>query len=1106
MTGVPVADPAARQRERLRELLRQRASVAAAGHPLSEGQQALWLLHQLNPDDPAYNEVMMAELAADYSDDHVRSAYRTLLARHATLRTTYGDNAGVPTQIVRPVDDSMAFTVHQLGPVSDAECMRVAQQLVRAPFALGVGPVARVDLLRRPDRPAILLFTAHHIALDGWSFMLLTEDLCALLSGAEPRALSPVSYLDHCAAQARSLSGPRGAELRDYWRARLADLPDPLDLGASGARGPLASAPVATREFRVDAALNRQLRDFAAATGVTVSTVFMSAFQALLRWYALRDDIVIGTFAGGRPASVFETVAGYFVNPVVLRADLGDDPSFTELVRRGHTTLIDALDHQDYPFQRIVADQGVPRDVSRNPIFDVLFSFQSQRRFSGRTLDELTSKLTAGDGGGEAAGAPLRFLMFEHEFAKFDLILEVFEVGADLTVYLRYRADLFEAELIDHLGDSFLTLTRRALDDPGARISQLSPVSPAEFEEVIGEFNATAAEFDGDAIGLHAIDEQIRRTPEAIACVCGEESLTYSELGQWTGHFAGELVRAGVRPGEFVGVALDRSLELIVAILAVLRAGAVYVPLDPELPADRIDYVLRDTAARFVIGDGTRDTGTVRRLTVRRPAETATPPITFTAPAPDAVAYAMYTSGSTGHPKGVLISHRALANRLRDGARRFGLTAADAMLQRTAISFDVSVGELLLPLVCGARLVFARPGGHRDPGYLADLIAREGITTAYFVPSTLRLFLAAADARSCASLRRVFCIGEELTADLRDRFFERLDSELYNFYGPTEATIEATAWRCDENDERRYVPIGTPLANTSVYLLDDRHQPVPVGGIGEICLGGVQVALGYLNKPGRTAESFVADPFTHRSGARMYRTGDLARRHVDGTVRYLGRRDGQAKVRGVRIETAEVEFQLSAHPAVDAAVVSVVETDAGNDLVAHLVVAEPAPSVAELREHLGAVLPQAMIPHRFHVMDAIPLTASGKVDRRALLRNAADRAGTRPASRGPVSDLEIAVAKVWREVLGADEIGIDDNFFDLGGDSVRLVAVHRELTRIAAREFPLIELFRYPTIGSTVAFLEHPAVDNRAESGRQRGQDRQAFLRAARRSGGRAAR
>ncbi|MGW3539762.1 non-ribosomal peptide synthetase [Nocardia niigatensis] len=1106
MTGAQAADPAAMQRERLRELLTQRAHTASTGHPLSEGQRALWLLHQLNPNDPAYNEVMMAELVADRSDDEVLSAYRILLARHACLRTTYGENAGVPTQVVRPVDDSLTFTVHHLGAASDAECTRIAQRLARAPFALGAGPVARVDLLRRVGAPAIFLFTAHHIALDGWSFMILTEDLCALLSGAEPRALSPVGYLDHCVAQARSLSGPRGVQLRDYWRGRLADLPEPLDLGATGSRGPLAAAPAAVREFRVDAALNERVRDFAVAAGVTVSTVFMTTFQALLRWYALRDDIVIGTFAGGRPASVFETVVGYFVNPVVLRADLSDDPTFTELVRRGHATLIDALDHQDYPFQRIVADLAVPRDVSRNPIFDVLFSFQSQRRFSGRTLDELASKLTLGDGAGEPADAPLRFLMFEQEFAKFDLILEVFEVGTDLTVYLKYRADLFEPELIDRLGNSFRTLARRALDDPGARISQLSPLSPAEFEEVVGEYNGTAEEFDADPIPLHAIDEQIRRTPEIIACVSGEESLTYAELGYWTDQYAGELVRAGVRPGEFVGVALERSCELIVAILAVLRAGAVYVPLDPELPADRIDYVLRDTGARFAIGDGTRETRPVRWLTVSRPMDTADTPVVFTPPAPDAVAYAMYTSGSTGYPKGVLITHRALANRLNDGARRFGLSPADAMLQRTALSFDVSVGELLLPLVSGARLVFAKPGGHRDPGYLADLIAREAITTAYFVPSTLRLFLTVADADSCASLRRVFCIGEELTAELRDRFFERLDCELYNFYGPTEATIEATAWRCENDDDRRYVPIGTPLANTTIYLLDDRHQAVPVGGVGEICLGGVQVALGYLNKPGRTAESFVADPFTHRPGARMYRTGDLARRHIDGTVRYLGRRDGQAKVRGARIETAEVEFQLSAHAAVDAAVVSVVDTDAGNDLVAHLVVAEPAPSVAELREHLSAVLPQAMIPHRFHYVDAIPLTPSGKADRRGLLRDAANRGVSRTAPRGPTSDLEIAVAKVWQEVLGANEIGIDDNFFDLGGDSVRLVAVHRELTRIAAREFPMIELFRYPTISSTAAYLENPAVEDRAETGRRRGQERQEFLRTARRSGGRSAR
>ncbi|HEV2734527.1 MAG TPA: amino acid adenylation domain-containing protein, partial [Longimicrobiaceae bacterium] len=715
-----------------------------------------------------------------------------------------------------------------------------------------------------------------------------------------------------------------------------------------------------------------KLRALGRQEGATLYMVVLGAFQALLSRYGAGEDVVVGSPIAGRGRAEVEELIGFFVNTLVLRTDLSGEPSFRELLRRVRETTLGAYEHQEVPFERLVAELSPERSLSHSPLFQVAFSLDS-----------------AEGGGGGLAGLSVSGVGTQADSAKFDLALGMEASSHGLRGGLTYNTDLWDAATMQRLVGHFARLVEQVAADPDARLSEVALLGAAERRQVVEEWNRTERPYPRGVCIHELFAAQAERVPDAPAVTFEGASLTYAALNARANRLAHHLRGLGVGPETRVGICLDRGPEMVVAILAVLKAGGAYVPLDPGYPAERLAYMLEDSGARVLVtqasSSGLLPADSVR--VVRVDADAA--PIAVepdggprTAAVPENAAYVIYTSGSTGTPKGAVNEHRGIVNRLLWMQEQYGLTSGDVVLQKTPVSFDVSVWEFFWPLLTGARLVLARPEGHRDPAYLSGLIEREGVTTLHFVPPMLAAFLDAGEPGRCGSLRRVMCSGEALPYELTERFRTALpEVELHNLYGPTEAAVDVTYWAVEPR-ERRVVPIGRPVANTRLYVLDGGGEPVPVGVPGELFLGGVQVGRGYLGRAELTAERFVPDPFSAQSGARLYRTGDRARWTAAGEVEYLGRTDFQVKIRGFRIEPGEIEGVLRRSPGVADCAVVVREDVPGEKRLVAYVVGEAG--AEELREHLRRGLPEYMVPAAFVALDGLPLTSNGKLDRKAL--------------------------------------------------------------------------------------------------------------------------
>ncbi|HEX8117761.1 MAG TPA: amino acid adenylation domain-containing protein, partial [Pyrinomonadaceae bacterium] len=674
------------------------------------------------------------------------------------------------------------------------------------------------------------------------------------------------------------------------------------------------------------------------------------------------------------------------------------------------------------------------RNLSHSPLFQVLFLLQHAAK--------------QGEGSHELSLNPLKAAT---QTSKFDLLMMIEDSELGLVCGVEYNTDLFDAPTIDRLLGNYRQLLAGVVADPARKVSELPLLTDGERRQVLGDWNSTRTDY-GEPLALHRMFEaQAERTPDAVALVFEGEQLTYGQLDERANQLAHHLRALGVGPESRVGIMLERSHEMVVGLMGILKAGGAYVPLDPDYPRERLSFMLEDAQVavllthseqlerlaarpRHAVCVDTEGPDIARRSTARPDCATDA----------DNLAYVIYTSGSTGRPKGAMNTHAAIYNRLRWMQEAYGLTADDCVLQKTPFSFDVSVWEFFWPLATGARLVLARPGGHRDSAYLIDLIRRERVTTLHFVPPMLQVFLDEPGVETCESLRRVICSGEALPRELQERFHSRMGvTELHNLYGPTEAAVDVTAWACEPGDEHLSVPIGRPIANTQIYLLDKNYRPVPVGVTGELYIGGVQLARGYHARPALTAEKFIPAPLSAEPGARLYRTGDLARFLPGGEIEYLGRIDHQVKIRGFRIELGEIEAALNAHPAVREAIVLAREDAPGEKrLVAYVVLGEgKAPSNSEFRQALKEHLPEYMIPSQFVVLDELPLTPNGKVDRRALPAPDRGRPSLERAFVAPRTPAEGMLASVWAEVLGVEQVGIHDNFFALGGDSIRSIKV-----------------------------------------------------------------
>ncbi|MFN8178108.1 MAG: non-ribosomal peptide synthase/polyketide synthase [bacterium] len=1049
--------------------------------PLSAGQLALRFLHELAPESTAYTIASALRLTGPLDDDALERAIRGVVARHAALRARFVEKGGVPRQRFDVGFDAI-FARGNFGDLSgSALAARLADDAYR-PFDLRRGPLFRVRLYRAgADR--ILLLSAHHSVVDLWSLSVVLRDLQSLYAAerrGERPALPPAPHpSEHVAWQEELVGGEPGRALVELWRGELAGEIPALDLPADRPRPALQSFDGDVRTFRLDCALTAALRDFARSRGVTTYAVLLAAFQAYLSRVTGQRDVVVGAPAAGRTQARFADLVAFLVNPVVLRADLRDDPSYESLVRATTDRLRTALDRQDYPFAALVKRLAPPRDPSRSPFFDVMFELRG-------TGDVVRGDLAAGGGGrvvldGGVVGEPLPI---DRRFAQFDLSVTVTEDEDRLGIELEYNTALFDARRIEEIAASFEALLAGAVAEPTRRVSRLPLLSPAAREAALGPAPAIAAPERLPGL-VRLFEEHVARRPDAVAAHHRADRLTYGELDRRASALARRLRSHGLRGESPVAVSVEKSLDLLVAFVGVLKAGGAFVPIDPALPRERRRFLASDSGATVTVAraGGASDLG----LPVVTPAdvhESADPPepsgaeassgITDGSASPHRLAYVLYTSGTTGTPKGVAVSHASLASAIAAWHRAYDLPQVAVSLQMASPGFDVFIADVARALSSGGTLVLCDRDVLLDPPALAELCREHRVQFGDFVPATAReLALHVTRTGGPLDSFRIVAVGSDAWSMADYPLFRAAfgpTARILNSYGVTEATVDSTYDEISASDADRASPaIGRPLDNTTARVLDGGLEPAPCGVRGELYLGGPAVARGYAGRPDLTADRFVPDPHGP-PGARMYRTGDAARRLSDGRIEFLGRADAQVKIRGYRVEPGEIETVLAEHPDVRAATVVAFARGSTRRLVAYVVRATPGASdTSDLREHASRILPDYMVPSAFVVLDALPLTANGKVDRRALPEPSWESAA--PAGAEPVGRIERVLAGVWRSVLGLGTVGRDDDFFELGGDSIlaiQLVARAREAgVRVSARG-----LFEHPTLGALARAAE----------------------------------
>jgi amino acid adenylation domain-containing protein len=1043
--------------------------------PLSFAQQRLWFLAQMEEVREAYHIPFGVRLKGELDRQALRQALDRIVARHEALRTRFVIVEGEPRQRITPAEHSrfqlLEQELRQHGEQERAgELNTLIQQEGESRFDLEKGPLVRGRLIRSAEDEHVLLVTMHHIVSDGWSMGVLAGELKALygafLGGkADPLPELEIQYADYALWQRQWIEGEILQQQAAYWKTTLAGAPALLELPTDHLRPVQQSYAGAMLPVVLDEKLMSGLKGLSRSHGTTLYMTLLAGWAILLMRLSGQQDVVIGSPVANRGRAEIENLIGFFVNTLALRLDLSGSPSVSQLLEQTKAQSLAAQRHQDIPFEQVVELAQPVRSLSHSPLFQVMFSWQN-----------------AVENSLELPGLEVLLLQPPHKAAQFDLTLFLQPAGDTIGGAVEYASALFEPATVHRYMGYFVALLKAMVADDAQTIDRLPMLSEEEREQVVYGWNETKAEFPSEKCVHELFEEQMRRSPQATAVVFEKEELSYGELNERANQLAWRLRELGVGPETRVGLLAERSLEMVVGLLGVLKAGAAYVPLDPDYPSERLSYMLESAQVKVLLtqehlreqrppygGPVLELDGAEER---RRIAEQKRWNLDVALMA-DHLAYIIYTSGSTGRPKGVMNSHGGLLNRLLWMQKEYRLEPGDVVLQKTPFSFDVSVWEFLWPLLEGAKLVVARPGGHKDPGYLATLIEERQITTLHFVPSMLAVFLDEERPKQCKSIRRVVCSGEALPAELAQRCLASLPwAELHNLYGPTEAAIDVTYWKCLAEDTRASVPIGKAIANIRLYVVDEAMNPVPVGVPGELYLGGVGLARGYWGRGDLTAARFVPDGLSGRMGERLYQTGDLVRWLVNGNLEYLGRLDQQVKIRGFRIELGEIEAVLERHPNVTQAVVLAREDKPGDKrLVAYVVAGQEAGEddsenkkaglwISELREHLLSQLPEYMVPTAYVQLKRIPLTPNGKIDRQAL-PPAAEQPSTKASL--PLDEVEENLLMVWQKVLGKENLGVEDNYFALGGDSLRVVQVVHEARRHGI-DVRTMDVLRHQTI------------------------------------------
>jgi amino acid adenylation domain-containing protein len=1035
--------------------------------PLSFAQQRLWFLDRLEPGSSTYNISSAVRLTGRLNIPALEQTLSEIVRRHEILRTTLATVEGRTIQVIAPAQPLLLPLVN-LSDLPEAEREERARLLAtaeaRKPFDLTRGPLLRASLLRLHHAQHVLLFTMHHIISDGWSMGLLVREVAALYSAfslEKPAPLPelPIQYADFAHWQHQWLQGPRLEDQLAYWKEQLRGPLPVLALPTDRVRPAVQSFRGARHSIQIGAEMSQGLKGLSQRLGATLFMTMLGAFQTLLMRYSGQEEIVVGTPIANRTRGEVEGLIGFFVNTLVLRVEVRGSEGFTELVERVKEVSLGAYAHQELPFEKLVEELEPERSLSHTPLFQVMFVLQNAP--------------------GEALQLPelvLSNIPIENKAAKFDLTMTIDEAGEELIAALEYNTDLFDAGTIERMLGHFHTLLEAIIAEPARPLSQLSLLREPERHQLLSEWNRTATDYPQEQCIHEMFAAQAHRTPDAVALVLEEQTLSYAELNRKANQLAHYLRAQGIGAESLVGLMMERSIEMIVSVLGILKAGAAYLPLDPAYPQERLAFMLEDAAVQMLL--------TQQRLAGRLPwseaqvlfldsqwsemEQESVEEVGKVVGAKDA-AYVIYTSGSTGRPKGVVVEHGGVSNLVRAQVEAFGVEAGSRVLQFASLSFDASLFEIAMALPVGATLYLGRqesllPG----PGFV-ELLREQAITIATLPPSVLANLPDA----ELPALKTITVAGEACPAEVVARWAE--GRRFFNLYGPTEATVWATAAECAGGERRP--PIGRPIPNAEILLLDSNLQPVPIGVAGEIYIGGDGLARGYLNRPDLTAQSFIPHPFSERAGARLYRSGDLARYLPDGQIEFVGRVDEQVKIRGFRIELGEVEAALLEQPAVREALVMAREDVPGDRrLVAYVVPEEEAaPKTTELRAALGERLPGYMIPSSFVLLEALPLSPNGKVDRRALPAPEGYQAELEATYIAPRSEIESTIAGIWQEALHLKKVGVHDNFFSLGGHSVLMAQVHTRLREVFKKELSMIDLFKYPTIDALAKYLNEEA-------------------------------